>query len=89
MNGMPPYGKRPKRRALLSASCGIFVATVSAGCSLLGKPVIVTAEQLCKDWGHMTVSKHDKLTQETAEQIEANNLSRPAWGCKLGENRAG
>lgn len=51
--------------------------------------MIVTAEELCRDWRHQTVSKNDRLTQETAEQIEANNLSRPNWGCKLGENRAG
>lgn len=63
-----------------------FAATAS-GCSQT--PMIVTADELCKDWRHQTVSKHDKLTQETAEQIEANNLSRPAWGCKPGENRAG
>jgi len=51
--------------------------------------MIVTAEELCKDWRHQTVSKHDKLTQETAEQIEVNNLSRVNWGCKLGDNRSG
>lgn len=51
--------------------------------------MIVTADELCKDWRNMTVSKKDVLTQETAEQIEASNLSRVNWGCKLGENRAG
>lgn len=51
--------------------------------------MIVTAEELCKDWRHMKISKHDRLTQGTAEQIEASNLSRPAWGCRPGENRAG
>ena len=49
--------------------------------------MIVTAEELCKDWRHQTVSKHD--TQETVEQIWVNNWSRVNWGCKLGENRAG
>jgi hypothetical protein len=50
--------------------------------------MIVTAEELCRDWRHSTVSKSDKLTQETAEQIEASNKSRPNWGCASGENRA-
>lgn len=57
-----------------------------SGCST-GFAVIAT-DELCRDWRHQDVSKHDTLTQETAQQIEANNLSRPAWGCKLGENRA-
>lgn len=51
-------------------------------------PVVVTAEALCKDWGHQTISKADKLSDETASQIEANNKSRPNWGCEYGENRA-
>lgn len=63
-----------------------FAAIVS-GCS--HAPMLVTADELCKDWRNMTVSKKDVLTQETAEQIEASNLSRVNWGCKLGENRAG
>ena len=53
------------------------------------KPVIVDAEHLCRDWRHKTVSKKDVLTQETAADLEADNLSRPNWGCKYGENRAG
>lgn len=50
--------------------------------------MIVTADELCRDWRHSTISKNDVLTQETAEQIEASNNSRPAWGCQPGENRA-
>lgn len=50
--------------------------------------MIVTADELCKDWRHGTVSKNDKLTQETAEHIEGSNKSRPNWGCEPGENRA-
>jgi hypothetical protein len=56
-----------------------------AGC---GKNFVVTAEELCRDWQHQTVSKHDTLTDKTASQIEANNKSRPNWGCQPGENRA-
>ena len=86
MNGTRKSESRSRLRALLSACCVTTAGIASAGCTT---PMIVTADELCKDWRHQTVSKHDKLTQETAEQIEANNLSRPAWGCKPGENRAG
>src|SRR5690606_10610177 len=87
MNGTRKSERRSRLRALLSACCVTFAAIASAGCT--NRYVITDAEYQCKDWKHQTVSKHDKLTQETAEQIEANNLSRPAWGCKPGENRAG
>lgn len=50
--------------------------------------MVVQAEQLCEDWRHKTVSKDDVLTQDTAASLEADNLSRPNWGCKFGENRA-
>lgn len=52
------------------------------------KPLVVTAAELCKDWQHQQISKDDKLTEGTATQIEANNKSRPAWGCAYGENKA-
>lgn len=63
----------------------IGISLILSGC---GKTVIVTADELCKDWQHQTVSKDDKFTQGTAEQIEAGNKSRPAWGCEYGQNRA-
>jgi len=56
-----------------------------SGCST---NTVVTAENLCKDWRHMTVSKNDKITDKTASQIEASNESRVTWGCKLGANKA-
>ena len=43
---------------------------------------IVASEELCRDWRGVSVSKNDKLTEQTASEIEANNKSRPAWGCK-------
>lgn len=50
------------------------------GCSTL--PVaIVDRAALCQDWRAISVSKHDKMTEQTASEIEANNKSRPAWGC--------
>lgn len=55
------------------------------GCA---KNIVVTAEELCKDWRHQTVSKDDRLTDRTAAQIEASNESRPNWGCAPGKNKA-
>lgn len=63
----------------------MLAGTASSGCA---KTVVVQAEQLCRDWTRQTVSKDDKLTQGTAEQIEANNKSRVIWGCHAKENRA-
>lgn len=55
------------------------------GCS---STTVVTAEALCKDWRHQTVSKDDKLTDKTASQIEGSNKSRVVWGCAAGQNKA-
>jgi len=55
------------------------------GCA---KTVVVTADSLCESWRHQTVSKNDKLTDETAAIAEGNNLSRVHWGCEFGKNRA-
>lgn len=57
-----------------------------SGCAT--KPIVVTAEELCKSWRHQTISKDDKLTDQTASQIEGNNKARPAWGCEPGKDRA-
>jgi hypothetical protein len=65
-----------------SAVIAILMFLSTSGCS---KTMIVTAEELCQDWRHQTVSKHDKLTDGTATQIEASNKSRPNWGCRYGE----
>lgn len=56
-----------------------------SGCS---KTIVVTADELCQSWRHQRVSKDDKLTQGTAEQIEGSNNARPAWGCEKGHDRA-
>ena len=67
-----------------------FVLMLSApallgGCS---NTIVVTADKLCADWRHASVSKDDKMTDATASQIEASNKSRPAWGCEYGKNKA-
>jgi hypothetical protein len=56
-----------------------------SGCS---KTVVVTAEELCKSWRHQTVSKDDKITNDTAAVAEGNNKSRPEWGCEYGADKA-
>lgn len=58
-----------------------------SGCSQ-SLVAIVSAPELCRDWQHQTVSRNDRMTEATAAQIEASNKSRPAWGCKFGENRS-
>lgn len=63
----------------------ILAVTVS-GCG--GNYAFVNSAELCQDWQHKTVSKDDKLTQGTAASIEADNKSRPAWGCLYGQNKA-
>jgi hypothetical protein len=49
---------------------------------------VVTAEELCRDWQHQQIRKADALTETTAAGIEANNKSRPNWGCEYGANKA-
>lgn len=56
-----------------------------SGCS---GTVVVTAEKLCQDWLHQTVSKNDKISDGTASDMEASNKSRPQWGCEYGANKA-
>src|SRR5262245_49670448 len=70
---------RTKLFVVLLASLGLLT-----GCS---KTLVATvaSEELCRDWRHQDVSKNDKITEQTASQIEASNKSRPAWGCKYGE----
>lgn len=59
------------------------------GCAKTEAPVAtVDRAALCKDWQHQTISKRDTLTDQTATQIEANNKSRPAWGCAYGKQVA-
>lgn len=58
-----------------------------SGCAQT-RPLVATASELCRDWRHQTVSKADKLTEETASQIEASNKSRPNWGCQYAKNEA-
>lgn len=67
------------------------ITVLLAGTALLtgcSKTVVVTADQLCQSWQHQTVSKDDKLSNDTAAIAEGNNKSRPEWGCEYGKNKA-
>lgn len=57
------------------------------GCAKTGQ-LVLTAENLCRDWQHLQIRKADALTEATAAGIEALNKSRPNWGCTYGVNRA-
>lgn len=55
-----------------------FVLALLQGCAT---PNILTATN-CEVGNRVTVSKNDKLTERTASEIEGNNRSRDAAGCK-------
>lgn len=57
------------------------------GCSSL-RVATVDRDALCRDWREVTVSKHDKLTEQTASEIEGGNKSRSVWGCKSGKDES-
>jgi type IV pilus biogenesis protein CpaD/CtpE len=78
-------GKNPVSPALLIVFCVSIAATVS-GCA--STEPIATAAQLCKDWRVLRPSKQDKLTQGTAEEMEASNKSRSVYGCHPQRNEA-
>jgi hypothetical protein len=42
----------------------------------------------CAVGNHVSVSKSDKLTEQTASEIEGNNRSREAGGCPSGGGKA-
>lgn len=73
--------------SIARCACALLSLGLLTGCAGTGL-VVVTAENLCKDWQHQQISKKDVLTDPTASQIEANNKSRPAWGCAYGKNEA-
>jgi hypothetical protein len=50
----------------------LSVPALLAGCS---GAIAVTAEPFAKSFKRVCISKNDKLTEYTAQQIEANNLA--------------
>lgn len=59
-----------------------------SGCAEIPKPAPIATDKLCQSWRHQTIRKADKLTDDTASQIEGGNKARPEWGCEYGENSA-
>ncbi len=80
------HTRKPASRVLPIAFVATLAAIASVGCS--PKYTYVDAEALCRSWKHQTVSKDDKLTQDTAAIAEGNNNARPTWGCQLGADKA-
>lgn len=72
-------------RILKNITALLAAPALLTGCA---KTVVVTADQLCQSWKHQTVSKDDKVTNDTAAIAEGNNKSRPEWGCEYGKNKA-
>jgi hypothetical protein len=70
-------------RRTLKCSLALLSPVLLTGCS---SAFVVTADELCKDWRHQTVSKADKLTDATASGIEGSNDARVNWGCAPGQN---
>lgn len=56
--------------------CVLGAAIASSGCS---QTVAGTAQQVCETWRDVTISKHDKLTAQTAGEIAGNNAARATW----------
>jgi hypothetical protein len=38
-----------------------------------------TAQHVCRTWQIVTISKNDKLTDQTARELAGNNAARQAW----------
>lgn len=68
---------KPPSRALLLMP--ILVALLS-GCA--SQDIVATVEPACKLLCPVTVSKNDRLTDQTASQIEGNNAARDSM-CKI------
>lgn len=52
------------------------IALASSGCS---QTVAGTAAHVCETWRSVTISKRDKLTDQTAKEIAGNNAARETW----------
>jgi hypothetical protein len=75
------------RRKPLGLILSCLAAIALSGCAN-GKPVVLTAPTLCKDWPVMTRSKDDKITTQTAATMAASNAARPEYGCHPDKNEA-
>lgn len=72
-------------RKTLKYLTALSALVLLSGCA---KTIVATADELCQDWRHKTVSKNDVLTEKTASDLEGDNEARVNWGCKPGHNTA-
>ena len=68
--------RRSARLALL-----LVLPALLSGCA---KSIAGIATTNCNVGNHVYVSKNDRLTEETAREIDTNNASRQAAGCEAG-----
>lgn len=79
---------RRMRSGRLRSTLLLIALGLLSGCAETPKPVPIATGKLCESWRHKTIKSADKLSEETASQIEGDNKARPEWGCEYGENRA-
>lgn len=72
--------RAPRKKRLKLALILLSIAATVSACAN-GKPIILTAPTLCKDWPYLTRSKADNITKETAASMAASNAARPEYGC--------
>lgn len=70
--------RRQTKLVLMLAPLALLTGCVKTGA--------VTAVTNCAVGNHVTVSKRDVLTEQTAQEIEGNNRSREAGGCSARPN---
>jgi hypothetical protein len=70
--------RRSTRLKLLNA--GSILALLSSGCAV-DTAQTVEPSKICKPWKQINIRTADKLTPETAGEIEQNNVGREAFGC--------
>ena len=63
----------------------LVLSPTLTGCS---KSIVGTADQMCRTWLPVYVSKRDVLTTETKQDIAGNNASREAWCGKPSKREA-
>jgi hypothetical protein len=71
-----PPARRPRRG--LTIAFVLIAAIATSGCS---QTVAGTAAHVCETWRSVSISKHDKLSDQTAKEIAGNNAARETW-CK-------
>ena len=60
------------------SALALLLSVSLTGCS---GSIAGTASQVCQTWQIVTISKDDKLTDQTAKEIAGNNAARQTW-CK-------